>query len=165
MTSNLDVERVAKFLGRTASSPPPSRLQYQPFLFDCSCGATIEMTGKKETCWNCGETVEVRRCVETPHGEKYTLRIGKHRQHWNSEPLLWPPGLPPAATTHQTWHYHESPDFNERCLRLGLLIMLSPLWVPLLLALLLLLKSVLAPTPVGHDPSNDRSGQAQQLQR
>jgi hypothetical protein len=164
MTSNLDVERVAKVLGRTASSPPPSRLQYQPFLFDCSCGATIEMTGTKETCWNCGETVEVRRCVETPHGQKYILRTSKHRQHGKREPLLWPLGLPPAATTHQTWHHHESPDcskqfhntlptwhhhepadFNKRCLVIGLLILLAPFYLPLIFALL-----IHAPETVGQ---------------
>jgi hypothetical protein len=114
MTSDLDVERI---------------------LVHCSCGAAIAMCGKKETCSDCGETIEIVRCVPTPHGPKYKLRISKHR--WKTEPLLWPPGLPPAATTHQTWHHHEPADFNKRCLRLGLLILLAPLYLPLVFALLI----------------------------
>ena len=60
MTSGLGVEHVA-----------------QQLTFHCSCGAAIETSEKKETCWNCGETVELRRCIPTANGNKYVLRISK----------------------------------------------------------------------------------------
>jgi hypothetical protein len=46
MTSSLGVEHVE-----------------QQFLFHCSCGSAIEKTERKETCWNCGEIVELRLCT------------------------------------------------------------------------------------------------------
>jgi hypothetical protein len=59
--------------------------------------------------------------------------------------------LQPAATTHQTWHYHESPDFNKRCFWLGLLILLAPFYLPLVFAFL-----IHAPETVQQDQSNAR---------
>jgi predicted RNA-binding Zn-ribbon protein involved in translation (DUF1610 family) len=134
MTSDVGVEHIAE----------------QPFLFHCSCGAAIETSEKMVTCGDCGETVEVRRCVATPYGKKYTLRISKHRRDSNTEPLLAGCG---TAATHSTWphhgapdydrlfrsvsathrRHHQTPDYNERFTFLGLLILLAPLWIPTLL--------------------------------
>ena len=67
------------------------------FLFHCSCGATIEMSQKKETCPDCGETVEVIRCVATAKGKKYALKVRKGRKRWNIEPPFRPMGFVLAA--------------------------------------------------------------------
>ena len=96
----------------------------QPFLFHCSCGATIETTEKEEICPDCGETIAVVRCVPTSSGKKYTLRISKHRCDTNIEPLLWPPVLQPRAIALPTRHHHEEPDHEKKLLRSGLLILL-----------------------------------------
>jgi predicted RNA-binding Zn-ribbon protein involved in translation (DUF1610 family) len=156
MTSDIGVERVVE----------------QPFLFHCSCGAAIETSEKKEICPDCGESIEVVRCVPTPNGKRYTLRISKHRNGWNAQAPLWPPVLQPRAIARPTRHHEEpdhtglfrgtdavpqtrshlqSPDLNKRYLRLGLLILLAPIWVPLLLVLLRL---VFAPLTVEQDRSN-----------
>jgi len=136
-----------------------------PFRFHCSCGAIIETTAKREICRDCGETIEVVRCVPRPHGDKYTLRISKHRRGWNDAPTFCLPVTMPKrrrahhprplldpnqsfrtpVTIQGARHYLEPEDYNERCLRRGLLILLSPLWVPLLLAFLTL---VFAPVTV-----------------
>jgi predicted RNA-binding Zn-ribbon protein involved in translation (DUF1610 family) len=108
MTSDIGVEHVVE----------------QPFLFHCSCGATIETTEKREICPDCGETIEVVRCVPTSNGKKYTLRIRKHRPDTNTEPLLWSPILQPKAIAQPTRRHHEEPDHEKRFLRLGLLILL-----------------------------------------
>lgn len=50
-------------------------------------------------------------------------------------------------------HSSEPPDYNERCLRLGLLILLAPLWLPLVLMVLSL---VFAPATVEQARSDDR---------
>ncbi len=66
-------------------------------LFHCSCGATIEVRQKKETCPDCGETVEVIRSVATAKGKKYALRVRKRRKRWNIEPPVWPMDVVLAA--------------------------------------------------------------------
>jgi hypothetical protein len=73
-----------------------------PFRFHCSCGAIIETTAKKEICRNCGETIEVVRCVPRPYGDKYTLRISKHRHGWNEQSTVWPPGIAGTLTRRET---------------------------------------------------------------
>ena len=137
MTSDIGVERAVQ----------------EQFLFHCHCGATVEINGKKGTCSDCGATVEAISCKSTPEGNKYRLRINKHP--WKTEPLLWPLVLQPMAATHPTrqphkepdynipfrsraithsaLHHLESPDYNKRCLRLGLLILLAPFYLPLFL--------------------------------
>jgi predicted RNA-binding Zn-ribbon protein involved in translation (DUF1610 family) len=138
MTSEIGVERIVE----------------QQFLFHCSCGATIETSQKRETCPDCGATIEVIRCVPTPDGKKYTLRISKHRHRRSAEPFLWPLDLHPhpsparhhqhheeainkqlfgaMAATPPTRRYHYTPNYERRYVDLGLLILLAPLWVPLL---------------------------------
>jgi hypothetical protein len=108
MTSDIGVEHVVE----------------RPFLFQCSCGATIETREKKEICPDCGETIEVVGCVPTPNGKKYTLRISKHGNGWNAQAPLWPPVLQPRAIAQPTRHHHEEPDHEKRFLRSGLLILL-----------------------------------------
>ena len=154
MTSDIGVEHIAE----------------QPFLFHCSCGAAIETSEKMVTCGDCGETVEVRRCVARPNGKKYTLRISKHRRDSNTEPLLAGCG---TATTHSTWPHYEAPehsrlfrsmsatqpvprhrevpDYSGRFVRLGLLILLSPVWIP---ALLLFVSLVFGPPTAEQDRSD-----------
>jgi len=152
MTSDLGVEHVVE----------------RQFLFHCSCGSTIETSGKREICPDCGKTVEVVRCVPTPKGNKYTLRISKQEHGRNAEPLLlgaaaMQPARPhhegpdherlfrrTASTRLQRYHL-QSPDYNKRYLHLGLLILLAPLYLPLLLAFLGLF---LVPGPVGQDRSD-----------
>ena len=96
----------------------------QPVDFHCCCGATIETSEKREICPDCGETVEVVRCVPTPHGKKYTLRISKHRKGRNTEPLLWAVAPQPGPATRARRHSRKLPDREKRFLRLGLLILL-----------------------------------------
>jgi len=121
MTSDLGVEHVVE----------------RQFLFHCSCGSTIETSGKREICPDCGKTVEVVRCVPTPKGNKYTLRISKQEHGRNAEPLLlgaaaMQPARPhhegpdherlfrrTASTRLQRYHL-QSPDYNKRYLHLGL---------------------------------------------
>ena len=156
MTSDIGVEHIAE----------------QPFLFHCSCGAAIETSEKMVTCGDCGETVEVRRCITTPYGKKYTLRISKHRRDGNTEPIL--SGCR-AAPAHATWPHHEAPDYdrlfrsgsatdparryyqtpdyNERFTFLGLAILLSPLWMP---ALLIFFSFVFEPPVVEQQRSDPR---------
>ena len=117
----------------------------QNLLVHCSCGAPIETPGRKETCCDCGATVEVVRCVPTRNGEKYKLRINKHP--WKAEPLLWPQvlrftnsnrpmsqldGAPDhtlrfrgVATQYPTRRHLESSDDSKRFLDLGRLILLT----------------------------------------
>jgi hypothetical protein len=66
------------------------RVVGQKFIFHCSCGANIETAEKKQACWSCGETTEVRQCIATPDGEKYVLRVSRGRQRLNAEPYLFP---------------------------------------------------------------------------
>jgi hypothetical protein len=154
MTSEIGVERVGE----------------QQFLFHCSCGATIETSQKREACPDCRATSEVIRCVPTPDGKKYTLRISKHNRGRSQEPLLWPLDLHrhsrpvrhnheeainkqlfrAIAATPPTRRYHYTPNYERRFVDLGLLILLAPLWAPLLWMIL-----VRVSTPVGVDP--DRS--------
>jgi predicted RNA-binding Zn-ribbon protein involved in translation (DUF1610 family) len=90
MTSEIGVERVGE----------------QQFLFHCSCGATIETSQKREICPDCGETIEVIRCVPTPDGKKYTLRISKHKHGRSQEPLLWPLDSHPS----NRWPRHQNKE-------------------------------------------------------
>jgi hypothetical protein len=139
------------------------------FLFHCSCGEVIQTSAKREVCSACGETIEVVRCVPTPNGNKYTLRISKHRKRVNAEPRLWPQALQPKTTTHRTRRRHvvrgqeggaastqpvlhcQLPDYNGHYIRVGLLILLSPLWVPLLL---IVLSRLYFAVPVQQNGSN-----------
>jgi hypothetical protein len=82
---------------KVASELDDEDLVGRQFLFHCSCGAAIEMRQKKETCRNCGETVEVIRCVGTAKGQKYALRFRKRRKRSNLEPPGWPMGVVLAA--------------------------------------------------------------------
>jgi len=91
MTSDIGVDRVEEGV---------------EFLFHCSCGATIKMSGYKETCGDCGSTVEVVRRVSTPDGSRYKLRIGRH----------------PNTTTRPTQYLHEVPE--KRLQTLGLILLL-----------------------------------------
>lgn len=120
------------------------------FLYHCPCGSNIATNEKAVTCANCGKTMEVQR-------------VRKRRQRRNPEPSLWP--LVFSTTTHRTRHRHkradyhqlfnslESPDYNERCLRVGFLILFSPLWVPLLW---IFLSSIFAPLVAPLIPEQDR---------
>jgi predicted RNA-binding Zn-ribbon protein involved in translation (DUF1610 family) len=96
MTSGLGVEHVE-----------------QQLTFHCSCGAAIETSEKKETCWNCGETVELRRCIPTANGNKYVLRISKPRPSIETQQFVWPRSFS-AGTTMQgaqpTLHSFGLPD-------------------------------------------------------
>jgi len=118
MTSDLGVEHVE-----------------QQFLFHCSCSAAIETDEKKETCWNCGATVELRRCIPTPNGNKYVLRISRHRPRFEGQQFIWPRNFDVGTTMQGARHHRDVPDHSQRFIRLGLLILLSPLWVPMLLLL------------------------------
>jgi predicted RNA-binding Zn-ribbon protein involved in translation (DUF1610 family) len=156
MTSDVGVEHIAE----------------QPFLFHCSCGAAIETSEKMVTCGDCGETVEVRRCVATPYGKKYTLRISKHRRDSNTEPLLAGCSAAPShatrphrgepnydrlfrsvSATHPALRHYKAPDDNERFTFLGLLILLSPVWIP---TLLIFFSFVFEPPKVEPDRSDPR---------
>jgi len=111
----------------------------QPFTFHCSCGAAIETSEKKETCWSCGETVELRRCIPTPSGKKYVLRISRHRPSFGVEQFVWPRAFKVNPMVQGPQHHRDLPDHSQRYIRLGLLILLSPLWVPLVLVLVVAL--------------------------
>lgn len=127
MTSDIGVERVVG----------------PQFFFHCSCGAAIETTERMVTCGDCGETVEVRRCIPTPTGKEYTLRISKHRCRWSPGPPVWTaPCITGAHTagqrqkesdgnqqfrsdpTRPTPHHGRAPDCEKGYLRLGSLILL-----------------------------------------
>jgi len=118
MTSGLGVEHVE-----------------QQLTFHCSCGAAIETSEKKETCWNCGETVELRRCIPTANGNKYVLRISKPRPSIETQQFVWPRSFSAGTTMQGATHRREVPDHSQRYIRLGFLILLSPLWVPMLVVL------------------------------
>ncbi len=116
----------------------------QPITFHCSCGAAIETSEKKETCWNCGETVEVRRRIPTPGGDKYVLRISKRRPRFEAQQFIWPRGFNLETTVRGTRHRRDASDHSQRYIRLGLLILLSPVWVPMVLILFF---ALLGPPP------------------
>lgn len=97
MTSEIGVEHVVE----------------QQLVFRCSCGAAIEMTRKKETCADCGKTIEVVRCVATPKGKKYTLKVRQRRKGWNTEPHMRPSGVVPAAV-HPPQRPFEATDNHKR---------------------------------------------------
>jgi hypothetical protein len=129
MTSDIGVERAIQ----------------QKFLFHCSCGAPIETSEEKETCRDCGKTIEVVSCVPTPEGKKYSLRISRRG---NKESYLRPTGpIPRPAVSgsdrrHRTGHRLESPSYNERFLGLGVLTLLSPFYLPLFVAFFLCIAPV-----------------------
>jgi hypothetical protein len=104
----------------------------QRLLVHCRCGAPIETCGKKETCRECGATVEVVRRVPTPHGEKYRLRVNK--RPWKSEPPLFPLVLNSTTSNRPMWQPHEArpawrhfepSDHSKGFLDLGALILLA----------------------------------------
>lgn len=140
------------------------RVEEEQFFFHCSCGASFETNCTKVTCNDCGETIEVVQCIPTATGKKYKLRISRQRRGWNQEAGIWPPVFATGAALpaphphleldHERFRgniarlpprHHEARDHNERCLRLGLLILLAPLWVPLLL---LVVSVVFAPATI-----------------
>ncbi|MFZ0135936.1 MAG: hypothetical protein WAK89_02685 [Candidatus Sulfotelmatobacter sp.] len=129
----------------------------QRILVHCRCGAPIETCGKKETCRECGATVEVVRRVSTPNGDKYKLRINKHP--WKTEPPLCPLVLHSTASNRPTWrlhgatptwHHPEPPDHSKGFLDLGGLILLS------LLCLIFL--SIISAPPQGERPHHYERG-------
>jgi hypothetical protein len=124
------------------------------FLFHCPCGKNIVTSEKTVICGNCGKAMDVHRVK---------VRLRRH----NPEPCLLPlicslPTTPrhwhrrtgseyhqlfcSMARPYSRWHRLESP--NEHYLRLGLLFLLWPIWVPLLW---ILLNSICAPVIPGQD--------------
>jgi hypothetical protein len=157
-----------------ASDVGVERIVEQQFLFHCSCGATIETSEKKETCWNCHASIEVLGCVQTSHGKKYTLRIRKQRREEETERLLHPRGstaitsrrhhqqepnydIPPRCTdpAQAIRHRREGRDMEKQCMRLGLAILSAPFWIPLLLAILFSVANG-SRAPVEQDGPNPR---------
>ena len=132
------------------------------FLFQCPCGTSVVTSNKSVTCANCGKTMEVHR-------------VRKRRQPRDPELSSWNLAFS-TATTQRTWHRHKepdyhqlfrnmatahpswrrlgSPDYNDRCVHLGLLILLSPLWAPLLW---ILLGPLFAPLITALTPEQDRA--------
>jgi len=89
------------------------------FHVHCRCGAAISTSDKQAICPDCGETVEVMRCVSTRNGKKYCLRISNRRRNWNPAPLAW---VPPRAMPLNPRPF-KTPDPSKRYLRLGLAIL------------------------------------------
>lgn len=159
MTSDAGVERVVE----------------QQFHFHCSCGAAIETNERKETCWNCAASIEVIACHQTPKGKKYTLRIRPHESSSNREMRLWPPVYSTARFSgrhhpqepdpdflqgstdrpYSTRQRGKVPDIEKNCVRLGLLILSAPFWVPLLVALCFSIANT-SQEPVEQDRSDAR---------
>jgi hypothetical protein len=125
----------------------------QQFTFHCSCGAAIETSEKRIACWNCGETIELRRCIPTPNGRKYVLRISKRRPSFEAQQFVWPSGFRADTTMQGVRRRRDLPDHSQRYIRLGLLILLSPLWVPMLLILFV---AVFGPPPAKPVPQQDQ---------
>ncbi len=96
--------------------------------FHCRCGHRISTGDSKIICDNCGETVEVIGCKDTDHGKKYSLRISHHRREWNPEPVRWG-----GRTTLGQRSPNRARDDGRRYLRLGILILLAPICLPLVL--------------------------------
>jgi len=132
------------------------RSRERRFLFQCPCGEHIVTSEKAVVCGSCGKAMEVHR-------------VKMRRRRKNLEPLLWPPVCSPPVThrqwrrhtgseyhqlfcsmarNHAGWHRLEPPNHNEHYLRLGLLILLSPIWVPLLW---LMLSPIFAPVAPEQD--------------
>ena len=105
------------------------------FHFDCPCGTQIVTNRKSVTYSNCGKCMEVRR-VRTRRQRPRHIEPDYHQ--------LFASMTPPQRTGHPL----ESPDYNERYLRLGFLFLLAPLWVPLLW---MLLSPVFAPLTPAED--------------
>jgi predicted RNA-binding Zn-ribbon protein involved in translation (DUF1610 family) len=135
MTSELSVERAGE----------------QEFLH-CLCGAAIQAQEKKQTCPDCGETIEILRWVATSHGKKCKLRFSNHKHTHSTGPNT---GL-------RRWGFAASPekpgvaepvDWNRRCFRLGLLILLAPLYLPPLLGVL---RTMSAPAIVEQSRSSEK---------
>ncbi len=94
--------------------------------FHCRCGHRISTGDNKVICDNCGETVEVIGCKDTAHGKKYSLRISHQHREWNPQPamLAWRPRTEQRSS--------KAPrDQNRRYVRLGLLILFAPIYLPL----------------------------------
>jgi len=123
MTSDRDVGQSVEQSVEQPVEPSLGQGVEQPFLFHCSCGEVIQTSAKKEICPACGETIEVVRCVATPQGNKYTLRISKHRKSVNAEPLLWPLALRPTVAKQGTQQY-KVPDVEKKSFYLGLFFMM-----------------------------------------
>jgi hypothetical protein len=108
------------------------------FLFHCPCGKDIVTNRKKVTCACCGKTMDVKlvRMRRLRHNPKprpllctgLTVPRQWHR-HTNSE---YHQLFCSMATAHSRRHRLESPDRHEHYRCLGLLILLAPIWVPLL---------------------------------
>jgi len=99
--------------------------------FHCSCGEPISTDDIKVTCPECGETVEVVSCKDSPDGRKYSLRISRRLREWNPEPVRWAWGSRPAPDTRMP---RLTGDPNKRYTRLGALILVAPLCAYLFVA-------------------------------
>ena len=118
MASDIGVERVVE----------------RQFLFHCTCGATIETSETKETCRNLWQDHQVRRCLATSDGKKYTLRVSKHRRHRNAEPLQWHRSFSANETTARERPHRHLPEYKP---------FKSLPWLLVPLALLLLIVCIL----------------------
>lgn len=117
------------------------------FLYHCCCGAEIETSSLCEICWSCGKTIELIRCVPTPDGKKYKLRISRHPLRAAAESFLWPstfpaPPRPKPAVRRELFgavpdpgrrRRYSSRDYSNHFTLVGLLILLAPVYLPLLL--------------------------------
>lgn len=94
--------------------------------FHCRCGHRISTGNSKVICDNCGETVQIIGCKDTAHGKKYSLRISHRHREWNPQPAIgaWRPVVENRSPKQRQ-------DPNRRYVRLGLLILLAPIYLPL----------------------------------
>jgi hypothetical protein len=88
---------------------------------------------QKEVCSDCGNSIEVLGVSTTPKGEKYSLRISRHKREAIQAPSAW---VPPPNWDLKLRPRLQPPDANKRYLHLGLMILLAPIYVPLLLGLM-----------------------------
>ncbi len=94
--------------------------------FHCRCGHRISTGNSKVTCDNCGETVQIIGCKDTAHGKKYSLRISHRHREWNPQPAIW--AWRPVVENRSP---KQRQDPNRRYVRLGLLILFAPIYLPL----------------------------------
>jgi hypothetical protein len=101
------------------------------YRYHCSCGAAIDTSAQKEVCSDCGNSIEVLGVSTTPKGEKYSLRISKEKPKAIQKPSAW---VPPPNWDLDLQPRLQPPDSNKRYAYLGLMILLAPIYVPLLLS-------------------------------
>jgi hypothetical protein len=104
------------------------------FIYRCPCGSNIVTNKMTVSCAHCGKVMQV-----------YRVRTRGRRRS-----TALPPISPSIKTSHyqtrRRRRYHSL--YNERYFRLGLLFLLSPFYLPLLLALV---TAVLTPAPPEQD--------------